>query len=449
MENYRYKRYVKTNQETRWASASEIQDSSTYIRLSDDHYPTAGLPLISDAREAYVDGKDTHSLIFGATGSKKTRLFCMPMLGMFIKAGESFIATDPKGELYRKTSGLAKANGYNTVVLNFRDIGKGDLWNPLAVPYELYHSGRQEEAVSMLNDFVQTLASPQFERTKDVFWPEMASSFAIANLMLLMECASKEEANVISLSRLCSLDLERKLTDLSEPMSEYTIAGMNYKNVFTGAEKTRQSIYISLYGMIRVFNTQKKLATMLSGNTVDLTRIGREKTALYIIVPDEKTTLHFLVTTFIKQAYEILIREADAEAIRGVKDLDGRNIVAQSGSLQEALMMGHVLNYREFRRLGSMQEVYDFLAEGKADAAMVDLGSAREYMNNNPDSGLMLVPGVRFTQEERFQGDRVAARKGETQLIAFVNGVIDELLASGQYMTWYGESVALAARLGL
>ena len=246
MENYRYKRYVKTNQETRWASASEIQDSSTYIRLSDDHYPTAGLPLISDAREAYVDGKDTHSLIFGATGSKKTRLFCMPMLGMFIKAGESFIATDPKGELYRKTSGLAKANGYNTVVLNFRDIGEGDLWNPLAVPYELYHSGRQEEAVSMLNDFVQTLASPQFERTKDVFWPEMASSFAIANLMLLMECASKEEANVISLSRLCSLDLERKLTDLSEPMSEYTIAGMNYKNVFTGAEKTRQSIYISL-----------------------------------------------------------------------------------------------------------------------------------------------------------------------------------------------------------
>lgn len=145
----------------------------------------------------------------------------------------------------------------------------------------------------------------------------------------------------------------------------------------------------------------------------------------------------------------LLIRAADAEAIRGVKDLDGRNIVAQSGSLQEALMMGHVLNYREFRRLGSMQEVYDFLAEGKADAAMVDLGSARDYLNNNPDSGLMLVPGVRFTQEERFQGDRVAARKGETQLIAFVNGVIDELLASGQYMTWYRESVALAARLGL
>ena len=145
----------------------------------------------------------------------------------------------------------------------------------------------------------------------------------------------------------------------------------------------------------------------------------------------------------------LLIRAADAEAIRSITDLENRDIVAQSGSLQEALMMGRVLNYREFRRLGSMQEVYDFLAEGKADAAMVDVGSAGDYLKNNPDSGLMLVPGVRFTQEERFQGDRVAARKGETQLIAFVNGVIDELLASGQYMTWYGESVALAAKLGL
>ena len=149
-------------------------------------------------------------------------------------------------------------------------------------------------------------------------WPPRSSSAlktcsGLKWLLPLRSRASKEEANVISLSRLCSLDLERKLTDLSEPMSEYTIAGMNYKNVFTGAEKTRQSIYISLYGMIRVFNTQKKLATMLSGNTVDLTRIGREKTALYIIVPDEKTTLHFLVTTFIKQAYEILIREAQNE----------------------------------------------------------------------------------------------------------------------------------------
>jgi len=65
--------------------------------------------------------------------------------------------------------------------------------------------------------------------------------------------------------------------------------------------------------MLRIFNTQEKLTKMLSGNTVDMRNIGREKTAVYVIVPDEKTTYHFLVTTFIKQVYEVLISEAQKE----------------------------------------------------------------------------------------------------------------------------------------
>jgi hypothetical protein len=61
----------------------------------------------------------------------------------------------------------------------------------------------------------------------------------------------------------------------------------------------------------------------------------------------------------------------------------------------------------------------------------------------------MLVPGARFTLEPQFEGDRIAAKKGEGQLIAFVNGVIDEVLASGQYMEWYEEASRRANALGL
>lgn len=202
---------INTNQETRWATEEEIRNSSSHIHLIDREYPAAGLPLLSDGKNAYVDNEDTHSLIFGSTGSKKTRLFCMPMIGMFIRAGESFVATDPKGELYRKTSGMAKDYGYKTVVLNFRDIGKGDFWNPLGLPYDLYHAGDKEGATVLLNDFVSTLAAPQFERTNDTFWPEMASAYALANLLFLMECADKSEANVSSLASLCSGDVADRL----------------------------------------------------------------------------------------------------------------------------------------------------------------------------------------------------------------------------------------------
>ncbi len=314
--DYKLGKYQNINVESRWATTEEIKNSTTRIDLNSSVYPGAGLPLICDGDEVYVDSTDTHTLIFGSTGSKKTRLFCMPMLNYFVKAGESFIATDPKGELYAKTSGIARANGYKTVVLNFRDIGQGDMWNPLAIPYNLYHSNRKDEAISMLNDFISTIASPQFERTNDTFWPEMASSLALANLLLLMEVATPEEANVSSLATLCTNAASEKLDRLSRGMSLDTIAGLNYRNVFSSAEKTLQSIMVSLFGMIRIFTTQKTLTNMLSGNTIDISKFGKEKTAVYLIIPDEKSTYHFLITTFLKQAYEILISEAQDEPER-------------------------------------------------------------------------------------------------------------------------------------
>ncbi|MBR2868301.1 MAG: type IV secretory system conjugative DNA transfer family protein [Clostridia bacterium] len=313
---YKLGKYQNLNQETRWATMEEIERSSTHINLYNDKYPGAGIPIISDGHEAYVDSKDTHTLIFGATGSKKTRLFCMPTINFFIKAGESFVATDPKGELYDRTAGLAKANGYKTVVINFREIGKGDMWNPLSIPYELYNSGKKDEAVALLNDFVRMIASPQLESTNDAFWPEMASSLALANLLLLMEAATPEEANVASLATLCTNASSKRLSDLCKNMRTDTIAGVNYKSVFTSPERTLQSILAVLFGMVRIFITQRNLNNMLSGSTIDISRFGREKTAVYLIIPDEKSTYHFLVTTFIKQAYEMLISEAQKEKNR-------------------------------------------------------------------------------------------------------------------------------------
>lgn len=145
----------------------------------------------------------------------------------------------------------------------------------------------------------------------------------------------------------------------------------------------------------------------------------------------------------------LIIRAEDAGEIREVADLTGRDVVAQSGSLQELLMAENVLYYHEFRRLNQMQEVYDAVESGSADAAMADATSAQTYIDNNPGCGLMLVPDVRFQLEEAFDGDRVACKRGELQLMYFVNGVIDELLASGEYQAWFDQAEARASELGM
>lgn len=312
-ESYKYGRHINFSDEARWATDDEIKSAAKRIQLDDESYSAAGIPLMATTKEAYVDNKDTHTLIFGATGSKKTRLFCMPLINILAKGGESFVVTDPKGELYSKTAGLAKAKGYRTVVLNFRDIGKGDMWNPLSLPYDIYKSGNKDKALSMLNDFISAISAPHSEKTKDIFWIEMASSFALANLLLLIEAGTKEEMNVASLARLCNMDQEKVLAELMKKMDSTSLAAMNYSSIFSAAENTKRSIYVSLYAMVRIFTIQENLMKMLSGNTVDLKNIGREKTAVYLIVPDEKCTYHFLTTVFIKQAYEVLVEEAQKE----------------------------------------------------------------------------------------------------------------------------------------
>lgn len=143
----------------------------------------------------------------------------------------------------------------------------------------------------------------------------------------------------------------------------------------------------------------------------------------------------------------ILIRAADAAHIQSVDDLSGKNLVAQSGSLQEALLAQNVTVYREFRRLESVQGVYDAVSSGAADIGAVDIESAEMYIRNNPDCGLALAGNITFTLEPQFDGDRVAAKKGEYQLMYFVNGVIGELLATGRYRQWFNEYEAYAATL--
>ncbi len=313
---YKYVRFPVSH-ETRWATAEEIRHSSARIDLTEEDYPAAGLPLLSDAKEAYVDNLDTHALIFGSTGSKKTRLFCMPMLNMIAKAGESFIVTDPKGELYAQTSGLVQSKGYKTVVINFRDIGQGDMWNPLTVPYDMWHSGKRDEAGMLLSDIAATVAAPVMKDAKDPYWFEAAQELAIAGLYTLMEVATREEANMRSFASLSSYGSVDDLKELCNMMAEDSVAYINYKSTIAiDAKVTASGIVASLFGMLRMFCINEKLSRMLSNTTFDMRKIGREKTAVYIIVPDEKTTYHFLATMFVKQVYEILVNEAQKEADR-------------------------------------------------------------------------------------------------------------------------------------
>ena len=191
-ELYKYEKYSDTIQGTRWAEQKEIEAEATALDLEREDCEVAGMPLISDGQTVYVDGEDSHSIIFGATGSKKSRLFAMPLTNICIKAGESFIAMDPKGEIYNETSGMAEKKGYKIIVLNFRDFTMGDCWNPLGIPFKLWEGNQEEAAINMINDFLNCLSGP-VKMKGDPYWESMAKTYLLGCALILLKNGYYEE----------------------------------------------------------------------------------------------------------------------------------------------------------------------------------------------------------------------------------------------------------------
>ena len=60
----------------------------------------SGIPMTYDDDSLYIDDKAIHSLVIGTTGSGKTQAILLPQARLAIKAGESIVVNDVKGEIY-------------------------------------------------------------------------------------------------------------------------------------------------------------------------------------------------------------------------------------------------------------------------------------------------------------------------------------------------------------
>ena len=298
---------------SRWATDKEFQKGLDIVNIKDNKIPAAGIALHSKKGKMWVDNGEDHYLVMGATGSGKTVIVAKPMIKLLAKHDESMILTDPKGELYEETAELLKAEGYNIITLNFRDPGKGNAWNPMSLPYNLYKNGNADKAIELLDDLALNILYEE-KSSGDPFWEKTAADYFTGLALGLFEDGNPEQVNLNSLNLMSSLGEER----FGGPNNNYIKEYFNGKDpskpayinasgtVFT-ADETKQGIIATFKQKIKLFSSRENLSEMLSYSDFEMRDIGRKKTAVFLIVQDEKKTLHPLATIFIKQCYETLI----------------------------------------------------------------------------------------------------------------------------------------------
>lgn len=297
---------------SRWAKEKEFKKELKLVYPKMKETNAGGVPLINNGKEIWVDDGEYHNLVIGSTGSGKTQAIVHPLVKILAKNGESLVVTDPKGEIYEENAKLLKERGYNIVLLNFRDPQKGNAWNPLHLPYSLYKEGNQDKANELLEDLARNILYDETAKNQDPFWENAAADYFSGLSLALFEDANPEEINLNSINYMTTVGEEKYLGKnyIKEYFSDKDPISPAYVNVagtINAPEDTKGSILAVFKQKIKLFSSRENLSEMLSHNDFDIKDIGRKKTAVFIVVQDEKKTYHSLVTIFIKQCYETLI----------------------------------------------------------------------------------------------------------------------------------------------
>ncbi|MBO4245622.1 MAG: type IV secretory system conjugative DNA transfer family protein [Bacilli bacterium] len=299
---------------SRWATDKEMKEGAGICKVnpSDEKLSAAGVPIINNGKEIWCDNGYYHSLIIGSTGCGKSESIVKPTVKLLAKKGESMVVTDPKGELYKESAEVLKKMGYNIITLNFREPNHGNAWNPLSLPYRYYREGNKDKAIELLEDIgANILIDPKNQA--DPFWEKSACDYFSGIALGLFEDATEEEVNLNSINYVATVGEER-VGGSSRYINEYfkTKSPDSSANIFASGtinspNETKGGIISMFKNKIRIFSTRDNLSEMLSYSDFDMRKIGKEKTAVFIIIHDEKTTYHSLATIFIKQCYECLI----------------------------------------------------------------------------------------------------------------------------------------------
>lgn len=278
-----------------------------------------GVPISFDKekKSVYVDQTDKHSITIGQTGSKKSRLVAMPLVYILGAAQESMIISDPKAEIYNRTYEYLKDREYEIKVINLREPRQGHAWNPLALPYDFYKEGNADCAYEFANDIAVNLTTID-KSQKEVFWDNSAGTLFLGLILLLFKfCYEHGEpdesvciSNVLELRNLLFSTNNPKESPIWEYAKTDRFIEAMLIGTVTTANDTRAGILSVFDQKMRAFSVQPALLDMLSQNDSGYDYITEKPSAVYLLLPDEKTGYHSLVSLYIKQSYEYLIYKA-------------------------------------------------------------------------------------------------------------------------------------------
>ena len=350
------KHKIKSDNEygsARFSSKSEIEKYFVKERIG--HIREAGVPILfsKDLKYMWVDKETPHYVYLGSTGSGKSVTAVIPFCSFIATAKNkrSVFITDPKGEIYNTGSSMFKKNGYNVLTIDFRHpelSNKFNVLEPIIKEYEKYieyekktkketdknkkleYNNLSMSALAETNRLITSLSTMiMIEKVqgKDPFWNNSAKNLLEGFIGFFLEeyksgNIRRDQITMTSIRKFQNSSMEEKNLKNFKKYIEQKEYGSKSKDsltsILSASDNTFKSI-TAVFGEKMALFDDINVANVTSSNSFDFDILGKEPTALYVIVPDEDKTYYTLVTIIVGLLYRELVKLANSRQEKKLK----------------------------------------------------------------------------------------------------------------------------------
>ena len=265
--------------------------------------------------DCYKTQMNNNVLVVGASGAGKTRSIVSPNI---LQATGSYIIVDPKGSLYGQYKRYLRRKGYCVQKLNFTDPRDSE-----TLTYNFFsYIHNDQDILKIAHMMVHANYTGTGTYKLDPFWDDASELLMAAIISFLyhhMPAEHRTLQNMLSMLQMCQIDDDlgagiNALDTVFDSVKDENQEDFSYRSYMRfrqAAGRTLQSILITLSSKLAVFDTED-LRGFFREDTVDIARIGRRKTALFVIVSDTDRAMDTMANLFFTQAINVLCHAADA-----------------------------------------------------------------------------------------------------------------------------------------
>ncbi len=255
--------------------------------------------------------RNLNVLVVGGSGAGKTRFYAKPNV---MQAHTSYVVLDPKGEILRDTGYLLEQQGYDIKVLDLIDTSRSHGFNPFVYLRD------DKDVLRLVSNLIRN-TTPKGAQSNDPFWERAETALLEALILYLVNEAPPEEQNfpmVMEMINAAEVKEEDEayasvLDELFERLAMRDpehLAVKQYHIFKLAAGKTAKSILISLGVRLEKFNLPQ-IAAVMNHDELDIPSLGERKTALFAIIPDNDSSLNFIIGMMYSSVFQELYYIAD------------------------------------------------------------------------------------------------------------------------------------------